>query len=286
MSVDKIDLEALRVEASPEVTLLNLEDYKVLPTDKIERPKPLLSIIEGNTKKDLLKLSSVSLLYGQEKSRKSTFLRAIVQGVIKGYNEKLKCEFKDVDACIIDTEQNRDEIQFSLQSIKYLSGRYIDYYSFVELAFKDKMALTEQYLDNHPNTKLLIIDNLSDFLSDNSSIISNDITLDEGEITTTDKQGNTTSIKGKNISTKNNKSEQSFTSDYKKEIEKINELSEYKIDSAINKIDSTYEAKYEQSHKELKTTYDKKTNRFSFALILVSALVLLVYAILKRHKIV
>ena len=73
MSVDKIDLEALRVEASPEVTLLNLEDYKVLPTDKIERPKPLLSIIEGNTKKDLLKLSSVSLLYGQEKSRKSTF---------------------------------------------------------------------------------------------------------------------------------------------------------------------------------------------------------------------
>lgn len=169
MSVDKIDLEALRVEASPEVTLLNLEDYKVLPTDKIERPKPLLSIVEGNHKKDLLKLSSVSLLYGQEKSRKSTFLRAIVQGVIKGYNEKLKCEFKDVDACIIDTEQNRDEIQFSLQSIKYLSGRYIDYYSFVELAFKDKMALTEQYLDNHPNTKLLIIDNLSDFLSDFNS---------------------------------------------------------------------------------------------------------------------
>ena len=117
MSVDKIDLEALRVEASPEVTLLNLEDYKVLPTDKIERPKPLLSIVEGNHKKDLLKLSSVSLLYGQEKSRKSTFLRAIVQGVIKVYNEKLKCEFKDVDACIIDTEQNRDEIQFSLQSI-------------------------------------------------------------------------------------------------------------------------------------------------------------------------
>lgn len=39
-------------------------------------------------------------------------------------------------------------------------------------------------------------------------------------------------------------------------------------------------------NKELKTTYDKKTNRFSFALILVSALVLLVYAILKRHKIV
>ena len=123
-------------------------------------------------------------------------------------------------------------------------------------------------------------------ISDNSSIISNDITLDEGEITTTDKQGNTTSIKGKNISTKNNKSEQSFTYDYKKEIEKINELSEYKIDSAINKIDSTYEAKYEQSHKELKTTYDKKTNRFSLVLILVSALVLLVYAILKRHKIV
>ena len=121
-------------------------------------------------------------------------------------------------------------------------------------------------------------------ISDNTSIISNDITLDEGEITTTDKQGNTTSIKGKNISTKNNKSEQSFTYDYKKEIEKINELSEYKIDSAINKIDSTYEAKYEQSHKELKTTYDKKTNRFSFALILVSALVLLVYAILKRYK--
>ena len=123
-------------------------------------------------------------------------------------------------------------------------------------------------------------------ISDNSSIISNDITLDEGEITTTDKQGNTTSIKGKNISTKNNKSEQSFTYDYKKEIEKINELSEYKIDSAINKIDSTYEAKYEQSHKELKTTYDKKTNRFSLALILVSALVLLVYAISQRHKIV
>ena len=47
-------------------------------------------------------------------------------------------------------------------------------------------------------------------ISDNSSIISNDITLDEGEITTTDKQGNTTTIKGKNISTKNNKSDQIF----------------------------------------------------------------------------
>lgn len=123
-------------------------------------------------------------------------------------------------------------------------------------------------------------------ISDNSSIVSNDITLDEGEITTTDKQGNTTSIKGKNISTKNNKSEQSFIYNYKKEIEKINELAEYKIDSAINKIDSTYEAKFESYVKQSEKQKEKKTTRFPIIIPIVLAVALLVYAILKRHKIV
>lgn len=165
MNIQKIDLESLRVDATPEVSVLNLEDYKVYPQEITEKQKPLISIKEGSSSKDLFKLSSVSLLFGPEKSRKSTFLKAIAEATIKGENNKLFCNYKDVDACIIDTEQNKDEIQYVLKSIFFLSNKYIDYYSFVELSFKDKMALTEEYLETHPNTKLLVIDNLSDFMA-------------------------------------------------------------------------------------------------------------------------
>ena len=176
MSVDKIDLEALRIEASPEVTLLNLEDYKVIPQEKVERPKPLISIKDGHSRKDFIRLSSVSLLYGEEKSRKSTFLRSIIECINKGENNKLVCEYEGAEACVVDTEQNKDDIQYALRSIHYLSGKYIDYYSFVELSGNDKRLLTEQYIEQHPNTKLLVLDNISDYIEDfNSNVQSKEV---------------------------------------------------------------------------------------------------------------
>lgn len=65
--------------------------------------------------------------------------------------------------CVVDTEQNKDDIQYALRSI-HCPGKYIDYYSFVELSGNDKRLLTEQYIEQHPNTKLLVLDNISDYI--------------------------------------------------------------------------------------------------------------------------
>lgn len=120
----------------------------------------------------------------------------------------------------------------------------------------------------------------------NTSEENNSISILEGEITKTDSQGNTTTIKGKGISTNNN-SKSTISEEYiKREINLVKEQSQERLDSAIKKIDSTYKAKFESYVKQSEKQKEKKTTRFPIIIPIVIALALLVYAILKRHKII
>ena len=120
----------------------------------------------------------------------------------------------------------------------------------------------------------------------NTSEENNSISISEGEITKTDSQGNTTTIKGKGISTNNN-SKSIISEEYlKREINLVKEQSQERLDSAIKKIDSTYKAKFDSFVKQSEKQKEKKTTRFPIIIPIVIALALLVYAVLKRHKIV
>ena len=120
----------------------------------------------------------------------------------------------------------------------------------------------------------------------NTSEENNSISISEGEITKIDSQGNTTTIKGKGISTNNN-SKSTITEEYlKREINLVKEQSQERLDSAVKKIDSTYKAKFESYVKQSEKQKEKKTTRFPIIIPIVLAIALLIYAVLKRHKIV
>ena len=119
----------------------------------------------------------------------------------------------------------------------------------------------------------------------NTSEENNSISISEGEITKTDSQGNTTTIKGKGISTNNN-SKSTITEEYvKREINLVKEQSQERLDSAVRKIDSTYKAKFESYIKQSEKQKEKKTTRFPIIIPIVLAIALLIYTVLKRHKI-
>ena len=120
----------------------------------------------------------------------------------------------------------------------------------------------------------------------NTSEENNSISISEGEITKIDSQGNTTTIKGKGISTNNN-SRSTISEEYlKREINLVKEQSQERLDSAVKKIDSTYKAKFESYIKQSEKQKEKKTTRFPIVIPIVLAIGLLIYAMLKRHKIV
>ena len=120
----------------------------------------------------------------------------------------------------------------------------------------------------------------------NTSEENNYISISEGEITKTDSQGNTTTIRGKGISTNNN-SKSTISEEYiKREINLVKEQSKERLDSAIRKIDSIYQAKYDSFIKQKDSNLDKKTSRFPIIIPIVLAIATLVYFILKRHKLI
>ena len=120
----------------------------------------------------------------------------------------------------------------------------------------------------------------------NTSEENNSISISEGEITKIDSQGNTTTIKGKGISTNNN-SRSTISEEYlRREINLVKEQNQERLDSAVRKIDSTYKAKFESYVKQSEKQKEKKSTRFPIIIPIVIALALLIYTVLKRHKII
>lgn len=167
MAIEEIKLDG---DPNEESIKLRLNDYLVLPEDDIAEPVPIVSILQNGYEIPIFTEDNISMLFGPAKARKSALVRAICQAVLIGHNNKMVSNYHRKGIGIIDTEQSRFHCHRATKNIFYLTnGLNVDYYSVSTLNIQQKKKLVELYLEDNPNTGLLIIDNIVHFVLDFNS---------------------------------------------------------------------------------------------------------------------
>lgn len=160
----------LPINTEPEEIELDLISFKINPDIEVAEPIPILSITQDGYDIPILTEENLSLIFGPAKSRKSTLIKSICQAVFKGSNEKMKSTYYRNDIAVVDTEQDRYRCWRMTKTLKYLTGRNVNYYSMVGTKKELKRVLVEKHLSENPNCGLLILDNIVHFLRDFNSV--------------------------------------------------------------------------------------------------------------------
>ena len=158
--VDPIKLNDLKNDDE----FIDLSEFLISPDVEIKKPTPILSVIQDGRLIDIFTEENISMIQGQAKSRKSTLIRAICEGILKG-NNKFRSDYPRRKIAIIDTEQSTYHCYRAVKTIKYMTGQTVDYFSVAELSSKQKMNLVENYLKRNDECGFMILDNIVHFVN-------------------------------------------------------------------------------------------------------------------------
>jgi len=161
---------ALPIASEIEEQEISLESFIISPDIEVAEPIPILSITQDGYDIPILTEENLSLIFGPAKSRKSTLIKSICQAVFKGFNEKMKSTYHRNNICVVDTEQDRYRCWRMTKTLKFLTGRNVNYYSMVGTKKELKRILVEKHLSENPDCGLLILDNIVHFLRDFNSV--------------------------------------------------------------------------------------------------------------------
>lgn len=157
--IDQLIIDSVKKEDD----FIDISEFLISPDIEIAKPNPILSVIQDERLIDLFTEENISMIQGQAKSRKSTLIKAICEGILKG-NNKFYSTYPRNQIAIIDTEQSTYHCYKAVSMIKQMTRRSIDYFNVAELSPKQKMKLVEKYLQSNPNCGFLILDNIVHFL--------------------------------------------------------------------------------------------------------------------------
>lgn len=165
-----IPLLSLDATTTHDKPLLDINQYKITPFDDIKPPVPILFIKNNNHIIPIFTEDNISLIKGKAKSRKSTFLKAAISGIMNHGYSFLESEYERNEVCFIDTEQGRYHCFNTTRVVFHLTnGKVVDYFSVAELSSEVKKELVETYLQQNPNCGFLVLDNIVHFLKDFNS---------------------------------------------------------------------------------------------------------------------
>ncbi|NAW50385.1 hypothetical protein GNY06_02920 [Elizabethkingia argentiflava] len=161
-------IEPLKIENTleAEAEIINISEFKISPDVEIEKPTPILSVKQKGKFVDIFTEGNISMLFGLAKSRKSTFLKSIVQAILSGENTKMYSDYERNEIAIVDTEQSLYDSYRATKVIQALTGYSIDYYNVAELKRSQRKYLVEEHLKSNPNCGFMILDNIVHFLVD------------------------------------------------------------------------------------------------------------------------
>ncbi|WP_407475408.1 hypothetical protein [Elizabethkingia anophelis] len=162
-----MNIQPLQIDSVPEIDLniIDISQFKVYPDVEIPKPTPILSVKEFGKHVDIFTEGNISMIQGQAKSRKSTFIRSISQAILNGENSKLISNYRRNKMAIIDTEQSNYDSYRSVRMIKELTHTSIDYYNVAEIDKEKRKYLVEEHLRSNPDCGFIILDNIVHFLS-------------------------------------------------------------------------------------------------------------------------
>ena len=150
--------------------IVDISDYLISPDVEVEKPTPILSVKQNQGDLiDIFTEGNISMIQGQAKSRKSTFLKSIIQAFVNGHNEKLYSSYPHKEVIVVDTEQSEWDCYKAVKMIKILTGKTIQYYSVSVLNKNQRKYLVESALENNPECKFIVLDNIVHFMQDFNS---------------------------------------------------------------------------------------------------------------------
>jgi hypothetical protein len=165
--------EAIDNVAPNEEGVFDEVEYLLDPTKDIQKPPTLLSVKEIiNTPKgieyrniSLFSEGDISMLQGQQKSKKSFFSSAIAASMLRqGVFPKFQNE-NNINIAYIDTEQSPYYAQMTNRRIHQLS-KSINYsfYSCRTMTTSQRRITVERHLEKNPNCKFVILDGIVDLV--------------------------------------------------------------------------------------------------------------------------
>lgn len=165
MNIQKIDLDAIKIIDTQD-EIIDLEQFKINPNDKLIEPIPILSVKERYNNISLMNEGNISLVQGAAKSRKTTLLKSIWEAIIIGENNKLISNYSRNKIAVFDTEQSKYYCQKAVIVIKAMTGVSIDYFKIVGTTNTVKMKIVEKYLEQNPDVGFITLDNIVHFVTD------------------------------------------------------------------------------------------------------------------------
>jgi len=160
---------SLSVVTDSEINV-EIENFLIDPDEEVPEPIPILSVKENGYQIPIFTEENISLLFGPAKSRKSTFIRAICQGILNGDNEKMASYYSRNKIAIIDTEQSKYHCYRAARAIKMTTRINVDYYNLVGTDKNVKKNVVEKHLSKNPDCGFIILDNIVHFLRDFNSV--------------------------------------------------------------------------------------------------------------------
>ena len=118
--IGKLDTSILKVEQSDSLEF-DISKYKISADQEIEVKQPVLSIIQDDEEFILFTEGSSSMIQGKAKSKKTTFLKAIITAINSGRFKNLYSNYTRNEVCFVDTEQDEEDCIYSTRQIKALS---------------------------------------------------------------------------------------------------------------------------------------------------------------------
>lgn len=140
-------------------------------TDQIVKPATCISIIEGQDKIRMCTYENMSVIMGEQKSRKSYFVDLMAASALKGVVENMYGENESRLTVIFDTEQADYDFKRRIVRISKMFGKNEQPDNLVcinicTFSATEQVGLINWYLENNPNVGLLIIDGILDLVDD------------------------------------------------------------------------------------------------------------------------
>ena len=152
-----------------------IKDREIRFENKIKSNPICIDLIEGVKHIRLCSYGNLSLIMGDQKTRKTFFLIMLIAAAVKGTIHNLSGRNEGKGVVLVDTEQAEHDVYKTLSRIVRLCGMdkqpdNLKVISISALDANEQMDVIEQYLEDNKNVGFLGIDGLLDLVDDFNDI--------------------------------------------------------------------------------------------------------------------
>ena len=152
-----------------------IKERTIRLTDEILKPATCISVIKGLEKKRMCTYENMSVIMGEQKSRKSYFVDMMAASALRGTVENLYSENEQKLTALFDTEQGDYDFRRRISRITKLTGqdKQSDKLVCINICTynaNEQVSLIDWFLEHTPGVGLLIIDGILDLVDDFNDI--------------------------------------------------------------------------------------------------------------------